>query len=363
MSYWNKLAPLFLLLFSACLYAGPLQKTFSDWQVTCNNQNYCVARNFPGDNSLVMTISRHAGSDDRSQLRIDYGNRYTGELKGAPLKDNLLLDGQRLKLDLKHWEVKPHHLTTSHAISIDEFLMQVMEANNIQLLYRPAAVISLEGMKAALLLMDDVQGRVNSISAWVKRGERGAYDVPPEPAIPLITSPRRPPLALTRDETTGLIDYGTWRINTDECSLDPQRRVVSVAPLTDEKALLLVSCEMGAYNVIDLAFEVTRTLPYVAKGITLTLPFVPPGRTEKQLDLVNADYDVSQSQLLTYSKGRGIGDCGLATRWQYTGREFVLVEYIEEGTCDAWHGSDDWPTLWTSKKAPVAPTTSVEIAP
>ncbi|WP_338557415.1 DUF1176 domain-containing protein [Erwinia sp. E_sp_B01_3] len=360
MPYWMKL-PFALLLFAASLHAEPLQKVFSDWQITCNNLNSCVVRNFPGDNGLVMSVSRNAGVSDRPLLRIDYGNRYTGELKGGPLKDNLLLDGQRLKPDLKHWEVEPHHLTTDNSISIDEFLAQVMDADNIQLLYKPSATLSLHGLKAALLLMDEVQGRVNNMSAWVKRGSRAAMDVPPEPAVPLITPPQTPPSPLTRDETTGLIDFGTWRVNTDECSLDPQRREVSVAPLSDDKALLLISCEMGAYNVIDLAFEVSRTQPYVAKGLSLALPFVPPGHGDKQLELINAEYDANTGELMTYSKGRGLGDCGNASRWQFTGNQFVLADYAEEGTCDAWHGSDDWPALWTSHTLSTPSNASVEM--
>lgn len=361
MPYWTKL-PAVILLFAASLQAEPLQKIFSDWQITCNNQNTCVARNIPGDNALVMTITRHAGANDRPLLSIDYGNRYTGEQKGGALKDNLLLNGQRLRPDLKHWEVSDHHLATAHTISIDEFLAQVMDADTLQLLYRSGANISLHGLKAALLLMDDVQGRVNGMSAWVKRGERGMYDVPPSPSVPEITPPRRAPLPLTREETAGLLDFGTWRINTETCSLDSQRREVRVSPLTDQKALLLISCEMGAYNVIDLAFEVSRTVPYVAKGLSLTLPFTPPNRSEKQLELINAEYDVDNSTLLTFSKGRGLGDCGVATRWQYNGREFVLAEYAEEQTCDAWHGSDDWPTLWTSK-TDAAPVADVQMTP
>ncbi|MDW8847145.1 DUF1176 domain-containing protein [Erwinia sp. MMLR14_017] len=360
MFYWMKFPFALLLLFAASLQAEPLQKVFYNWQITCNNLNSCVVRNFPGDNGLVMTLTRNAGINDRPLLRIDYGNRYTGELKGAPLKDNLLLDGQRLKPDLKHWEVEPHHLATAHIISIDEFLGQIMNAGNIQLLYRPEATISLHGLKAALLLMDEIQGRVNGMSAWVKRGDRVAMDVPPQPATPQIVPPRRPPLPLTRDETTGLIDFGTWRINTDECSLDPQRREVSVAPLSDEKALLLVTCEMGAYNVIDLAFEVSRTEPFVAKGVSLSLPFVPPGRSDKQLELINAEYDANTGELLTFGKGRGLGDCGTASRWQYNGREFVLAEFAQEETCDAWHGSDDWPTLWASQKV-APPAADVEM--
>jgi len=351
MPYWMKSLLLLPFLFVACARAEPLQKTFSDWQVTCNNLNFCQARSLPGDNGLAMSISRHAGVNDRPLLRIDYGNRLSGELSGGSLKDNLLLDQQRLRPDLKHWTVEPHHLSTSHPISIDEFLSQVLDADTIQLTFRPQAAISLHGMKAALLLMDDLQGRVNGMSAWVRRGDRVAFDVPPEPPLPLLHGPEHPPQPLTREESTGLIDFGTWRVNTDECSLDPMRREVSVAPLSDKKALLLVSCEMGAYNVIQLAFEVSRALPYVARGLSLSLPFTPPNRSEKQMELINAEYDAATSQLLTFAKGRGLGDCGNASRWQFNGSSFVLAEYAEESTCDAWHSSDDWPTLWVSQRA------------
>lgn len=362
MRYWINCF-LALLFIATCSQAQPLQKIFSDWQITCNNLNYCVARNVPGDNGLVMTISRHAGGSDHSLLRIDYGNEYTSELNGSALKDNLLLDGRRLKPDLKHWEVQPHHLSTVHAISIDEFLAQTMDANSIQLLYRPAATISLHGMKAALLLMDEVQGRLNNISAWIRRGHRPISEVPPEPLTPVIVPPAHPPSSLTRVESNGLIDFGTWRVNTDECSLDPQRREVSVSPLDDKKALLLVSCEMGAYNVIDLAYEVSRTEPYLARRITLTLPFMPAANSLKQLDLVNAAFDPDTSQLMTFSKGRGLGDCGIASRWQYTSGGFVLVEYAQEQTCDVWHGSDDWPTLWTSTTQSQPAVGEVEMTP
>lgn len=348
MSYSTKSLMLLPFLFVASVHADPLQKTFSDWQITCNNLNFCVARSLTGENGLVMSLSRHAGDNDQPLLRIDYGSPYSGALPGGTLKDNLLLDQRRLNPDLKHWAVEPHHIATSHSISIDEFLAQIRNANNLQLTFQPQATLSLHGLKAALLLMDDVQGRVNSQSAWIKRGDRPLADVPPAPPLPVLPRAAQP-TPLTREETSGLIDYATWRINTDECSLDPTRREVSVAPLTDRQALLLVSCEMGAYNVIDLAFEVTRSQPYVARGITLTLPFLPPEKSEKSMELVNATFDAAQGELYTFAKGRGLGDCGSASRWRFNGGEFVLEEYAEESSCDVWHSSDEWPTLWVSQ--------------
>lgn len=351
---WIKL--LFLLAFfsSSAVRAEPLQKTFSDWQVSCNNLNFCEARSFPGENGLVMTLSRHAGVDDRPQLRIDYGNGFSGILKGGTLRDNLLLDQQRLRPDLKHWMVEAHHLSTTNAIAIDEFLAQLMGCDNIQLTYPPHAMISLRGMKAALQQIDTIQGRVNGMSAWVSRGERVEFDVPPKPPVPQLKVSHHAVAPLTRKESNGLIDFATWQIDTRDCSLEPMRREVNVAPLTDSKALLLVSCETSAYNVIYLAFEVTRSAPFVARGIRLKLPFSPPGHSERQLELFNAEYDAKNGQLMTFYKGRGLGDCGSASRWQFDGLRFVLAEYTEESTCDSWHGSNDWPALWVTHGASIA---------
>ncbi|XNM83916.1 hypothetical protein ACLK14_13880 [Escherichia coli] len=36
-------------------------RAFSDWQVTCNNQNFCVARNTGDHNGLVMTLTAAPG--------------------------------------------------------------------------------------------------------------------------------------------------------------------------------------------------------------------------------------------------------------------------------------------------------------
>lgn len=47
-------------------------------------------------------------------------------------------------------------------------------------------------------------------------------------------------------------------MNGLRCSLDPLRREANVTALTDDKALMMISCEAGAYNTIDLAWIVSR---------------------------------------------------------------------------------------------------------
>ncbi|MGX2008598.1 DUF1176 domain-containing protein, partial [Enterobacter asburiae] len=96
---------------------------------------------------------------------------------------------------------------------------------------------------------------------------------------------------LSREELNDLMDYGNERMNNSACSLDPFRRVIRVTALTDEKVLLMVSCEAGAYNTIWLAWLVSRQQPYVARQVRLTLPFQPPGNAARDIELINASID------------------------------------------------------------------------
>lgn len=78
--------------------AAPAQRSFIDWQVTCNNQNFCIARNTGEHHGLVMTLSRSAGAKTDALLRIDLGGLATPDPKQPAIAPRLLLDGEPLQL-------------------------------------------------------------------------------------------------------------------------------------------------------------------------------------------------------------------------------------------------------------------------
>ncbi len=118
--------------------------------------------------------------------------------------------------------------------------------------------------------------------------------------------------------------------------------------MTDDKALLIVNCEAGAYNTIDLAWVVSRKKTLVSRAVRLRLPF-NRGVESNDMELMNAFFDEKTRELVTLAKGRGLTDCGIQTRWRYDGDRFRLVRYAEEPSCDNWHGPDAWPTLWITR--------------
>ncbi len=53
---------------------------------------------------------------------------------------------------------------------------------------------------------------------------------------------------------------------------------------------------------------------------------------------MNASFDEKTRELTTLALGRGLGDCGIQTRWRFDGQRFRLVRYAEEPSCDSWNG-------------------------
>lgn len=340
---------LFLLcvLSAPLVWAAPAQQSFSDWQVTCNNQNFCVARNTGEHHGLVMTLSRSAGAKTDATLRIDLGGFSSPSVKEPDIAPRLLLDNAPVKLDPQRWQLTPWHLKTDDAATISAFLKHIQEGHTLTL-RGGRQIASLDGLKAALLFIDAQQKRVGSETAWIKKGDDPPLSVPPAPALKKVATVNPTPTPLTHAELNDLLDYGTWRMNNSQCSLDPSRREVRVTALTDDKALLIVSCEAGAYNTVDLAWLVSRKKPFAARTVRLRLPFTPSSQSS-EMELMNASFDEKNRELTTLALGRGIGDCGIQTRWRFDGQRFRLVRYAEERSCDGWNGPDAWPTLWITR--------------
>ncbi len=338
---------LFCVLPTPWVWAAPSQQSFSDWQVTCNNQNFCVARNTGEHRGLVMTLSRSAGAKTDATLRIDLGGLSAPSVKEPDIAPRLLLDNAPLKFEPLHWQLTPWHLKTDVAATITAFLKSIQEGKELTL-RGGNQVISLVGLKAALLFIDAQQKRVGSETAWIKKGGEPSLSVPPAPALKEVAVVNPTPTPLSHGELNDLLDYGTWRMNNSQCSLDPNRREVRVTALTDDKALLIISCEAGAYNTVDLAWLVSRKKPFSARSVRLRLPFTPVSDSS-EMELMNARFDEKTRELTTLALGRGIADCGIQTRWRFDGQHFRLVRYAEEPSCDNWNGPDAWPTLWITR--------------
>lgn len=128
-------------------WSAPTQQRFNDWQVTCNNQNFCVTRNVGLHYGLVMTLSRSAGAVTDASLRIELGGTGNPVATLAPIAPRLLLDGKPVSLTDKRWHIEDKLIKTADSVTIDAFLQQVQEGKALSLA-NGLQSISLQGVES-----------------------------------------------------------------------------------------------------------------------------------------------------------------------------------------------------------------------
>jgi invasion protein IalB len=341
-----------MLAFNA--QAEPLQAMYNDWQLSCDNLNHCTARNSQDGQELVMKITREAGPEGKASVSIDFQRNSEEQTTEAPVANRLQMNGKTLSFNHREWDVSKKHLSTTNRLVVNDFIAAIREGSSIQLAgktdpsqpVRPA--ISLKGIKAALLAIDAQQGRVGSKTAWISRGSKPASSVPPIPATPVL--PRfSEPHALSDSEISAITQNAATTIENNDCSLDPSEREVHIFALSNDKALMTVNCDMGAYNLYALGFLVSRQAPYKMDDLALTMPF-KLGEDDGAPELINADFDPKTGMLSTYDKGRGVGDCGVSSRWVFDGKQFRLAAFASEPACDGYSSGGEWPVLWVTQQ-------------
>lgn len=350
---WIATPLLLATLITGYAHADPLQRIYNDWQVSCDNLNRCSARSSQDSQGLVLQLTRDAGPDGKASVSIDY-QRNSDELStDVAIANRLTLNGKTLSFNRREWDVSKKHIATTNRLVVDDFVNAIREGKSIQLGGKLDAQqathpsISLNGLKAALQAIDQQQSRTGTKTAWASRGNKPASSVPAAPAKPLL--PRfSEPHPLTDSEISAITQNNATNVENNDCSLDPAEREVHLFPLSNDKALMTVNCDMGAYNLYVLGYIVSREAPYKADNLVLNMPF-KSSDDDQPPELINADFDEKTGILSTFDKGRGLGDCGVSTRWLFDGKAFRLASYASEPSCDGYSKSGQWPILWTTK--------------
>jgi hypothetical protein len=336
----------------------PLYRTFKDWTVACDNVRHCTAVGMREEeaDSLVAVIERAGGPGGAVRVVL------TGPDLDADSR--LLVDGRELDLDPRQWRWQPPknedergRWIARDSATVAAFVHALRNARRVAIADfesdKPAAGVgdlSLDGLSAALLLMDDVQGRVGTQGAWAHAGAGPESRVPTAPPLPSLARASAPKPLATRDATrlAAAVRKAKADVLDDEgCESTSNDQAYA---LTDSDALVLVECMTGAYQEGSLAFRVPRDAP--AKAVLLRFDTIPGEAPLDQLWL--AGYDPASGELAHHSKGRGIGDCGGDARWQFDGNAFHLLEYRQMQRCGGLE-PDDWPWLWRARVATKAP--------
>lgn len=316
------IASLGLVRAEAAQAVEPVSFSYKDWVLQCDNTGTCRAAGYQeeeGDSdpvSLMLSRAAGPGTPVQIELQVYSDNETHGPYKFTVGRLNIGgLEGDSLLIP----EARVPEL-------LRELLRSAWGVVNSPARKAPWT-LSLAGLNAVLLKMDEAQGRLDTPAALVRKGSREESSVPAAVAAPRLVAVK--PVA-TRQSDAGLakpllaaIDPGVVAEQCNSPDIDPASAVVT--RLAAHEVLLALPCSMGAYNGTQLLW-VARDRP----------PYKPV------LQEANGDFDAKTGTVFSSMKGRGIGDCWSNQSWQLTAQGFVLSGSSNTGLCRGFPGGA-WP--------------------
>ena len=323
-------------------------RTFKDWTAVCDNLRACSAFGFSKDTDhdiVYLKVARGGAGADRPIVSLAHlADAVTS--KGAW---SLAVDGRPLAgvAPGRPKAGETYETVTLSAAQSDSLLRAVRNGSSLSISDGGQAVgsISLSGVVAALLWLDEQQKRVGTVTALARPGPQPATAVPPVPAAPSVAAgpaasqagvPERIPAAVRA------------RLEGNDVCVSP--------PTSDEEAVIVrlapglmlwgPVCDRAAYNVIHAFF-----LGDEAGGALRPVSFpLPPESSEPTIgEIMNVDFDPATRTLTSFSKGRGLGDCGDETSWVWDGRAFQLLRQTVMPECNGVT-SEDWPAIYVARR-------------
>jgi hypothetical protein len=300
-----------------------------DWALVCDNTRTCRAEGYQADSveapsdPVSMLITRTAGPG--TVVSMDLKLEDDTDPKRRRAMHQLLLGTVKLT-GLAADKDGVIHLSPEQVALVGPELLHQKEARVVSGAGRMAWRLSLEGVYAVLLKMDEAQGRLDTPGALVRRGKRDEASVLPPVAPPVIRG--AVPLVDAAGEK-GLARRIWASVDAKEILADCNETEPAPEPqlfrLTRHRLLLSVACPMGAYNFTNLLFMAQDTLPYKVTRLEAT-----------------GDFDPATGSVKMAMKGRGLGDCWSTTQWQFDGEAFVLSGDTGSAMCRGFAGGA-WP--------------------
>lgn len=334
---------------TACLRAGTAailmlvalhaeSQVFKDWAIACDNTRHCEAVGFQSEDANAQPVSlwlaRDAGKGTplRAQLMVQMPDEtaagpLTLKVGSATLRD-ITVEADLNAVELKR--LLPHLLQASTA-----------EVSSGKLRW----TLSLAGLKAALLKMDDLQGRVDTPGALVRQGQRPETSVLPALPVPIL---KPMPLAPPEKGDEALLKPILKAIKERDCMddvPDSEKPETAITRLSATQVLVLRECGRGAYQSGSGAWIANSKPPYAPRRVLF------PSPSGESIDYVmNATFEAGQ--MSAYSKGRGLNDCGNSESWLWTAKGFQLLEASNAPLCRGFMGGGFTLRTWVAKRAP-----------
>ena len=317
--------------------------TYKDWAVGCDNGLSCQAvalmpEGLP-EGSLSIVVMRAEGATGAVSI----------EMSGAASKSDrfrILIDGKVADTGTVQVGSETIKIAGTDAMKLARMMAKGRTLRLIDGAGTILGAASLAGSAAAFRFADAVQGRAGTRGAIIATGPKMA--AAKNASLPVISAKKIKP-------TTMLPDAGALVALSEASPCAAER----YGPTEDSayslgsgtggaQALVLLNCGSGAYNFSSgiytgqqdgkgkWSFEPAK-FDYGAAGFS---------EDSKIPVLVNASWDAGTQTISSYSKGRGIGDCGSSESFVWDRNMFRLTGAAVMEEC---RGSLDWIPVWRAE--------------
>ncbi|NYE61191.1 hypothetical protein FHW58_002343 [Duganella sp. 1224] len=305
------------------------QFSFKDWAVGCDNTRHCDVVGYQAEDAepaVSLWLGRDGGGSAPLQAKLSAMSADDTGLLTIRVGD-VVISG--IQEDLT-------------AAQIARLLPAMKKADAAQVSDgKHQWLLSLAGLNAALLKIDDLQGRIGTVTALARPGDKPASTVPAALPAPQL---RAAPVPRPRASDAALLPQLLKAIPLGDCSDDLNTDSFSeVHRLSATQLLVLRECGRGAYQSSFTLWRVNDRKPYAPVQLKL-----PAASGQPRDEILNPSFD--NGVLGSFGKGRGIGDCGSFHRWLWTAEGFQLLEASDGPMCRGMPGGGYTLRLWTAKK-------------
>jgi hypothetical protein len=320
-------------------------KTVKDWTAVCNNLGDCTAFGFSeegSDTDAYLKIERQAGPAGPLRVSLVYDSAD----KQPAQTWTLSLDGKPIAgLGPVHAAAGENGArATLTGPAADRLVAALLGGKSLELDAGGKSLeeVSLAGSAAILLWVDDAQGRVGTVTALTRKGPAPAASVHARLSPPLV-------VAAAPASQAGLPKHAPKSVVAHDAECDqgsaPNDVIVRLAPGV---VLWGPECNSGAYNQVNDFFIGDEHAGHLNPVKFPEAPGSSPSEGGGDA-LMNVEYQPKTQMLSSFSKGRGIGDCGGNEAWVWTGKAFALAHEEIMPECRGVP-SQDWPSLYVSRQ-------------
>jgi hypothetical protein len=331
------------LAFLAALVAtgagAGVQFSHKDWEMACDNTRTCRAAGYQADDAtpaVSVLLTRPAGAGQAVAAQVALGSYEESTTLRLPNKVDLTIGGRSFGAIALKDDDGTGMLDAAQVAALVQALLRSDEIAFVA--GKERWRLSDAGAAAVLLRMDDVQGRVGTTGALVRKGSRGEQGVLPALPKPVVRAAALHGPAV--GEALAIAVLRSLGKAPEDCqALNETAEPPKIWRLDAHRVLVSARCWMAAYNEGYGFWLANDRRPYKPVEVTTD----------------GTDFDPRLGRIVSMQKGRGLGDCFSIDHWVWDGASFVHTEEATTGMCRLVAPGGPWMlTTFVSEVVPPA---------